>query len=333
VAIPVRRCNVTGRISRFFLFTIVLAAQPLLRAQEIIVPAGTILQCTLTEPSLSSKTVEVEDPILCDAGPIHEFGVSVFPRGAILGGRLAEYRDPGHFWGKGWMQLNFDRILLPGAEMAISTKVISAPKLKVDAHGKIRGRGHAGRDAVEWAIPVLWPEKVLTLPMRGPRPILKGESRITVKLMQDLSIPEGVEGLHSYRPQLRPGVFRTNPQIEPTRRPITSLAERAPQLWPSTIALTSRPSAEGSEPRLLSASQASGSDLPASEKITLLVLRDGRARVVTDYWFELGERIRYVSVDGSTGLLPIGSLDLKTTVKLNRERGVDFVIHEKEVDE
>ena len=322
----------TGRINPLILSTVILAAQPLLRAQEIIVPAGTILQCTLTEPSLSSKTVEVEDPILCDAGPIHEFGVSVFPRGAYVGGRLAEYRDPGYFWGKGWMQLNFDRILLPGAEMPISTKVISAPKLKVDAHGRIRGRGHAGRDAVEWAIPILWPEKVLTLPMRGPRPVLKGESRITLKLMQDLSIPDGVEGFHAYRPQLRPGVFRTNPQIEPSRRPMTSVAERAARLSPSTVALTSKPTAEGAESRLLSGSQTPGLDVPASEKITLLVLRDGRARVVTDYWFELGERIRYVSPDGSTGLLPIGVLDLKTTVKLNRERGVDFLIHEKEGD-
>jgi len=312
----------TGRISRLVLPIVVLAAFPLLRAQEIIVPAGTILQCTLTDPNLSSKTVEVEDPILCDAGPIHEFGVSVFPRGAILGGRLAEYRDPGHFWGKGWMQLNFDRILLPGAEMPISTKVISAPKLKVDAHGKIRGRGHAGRDVAEWAIPILWPEKVLTLPMRGPRPVLKGESRITLKLMQDLSMPEGVEGVRAYRPQLRPGLFRTNPQIEPNPRPLRSLAERASQLSASPVALTSQTTGEPSESR----------QVPGSERVTLLILKDGRGRIVTDYWFEYGERIRFVSPDGTTGLLPIGVLDLGTTVKLNRERGVDFVIHGKDVE-
>src|SRR5690348_12688683 len=121
----------TGRLNLLILFTVVLAAQALLRAQEIIVPAGTILQCTLTEPNVSSKTVSVEDPILCDAGPIRQFGVPVFPRGAYIGGRLAEYRDPGHFWGKGWMQLNFDRMLLPGGiELPLSSKVISAPRLK-----------------------------------------------------------------------------------------------------------------------------------------------------------------------------------------------------------
>src|SRR5215470_6277712 len=125
---------------------LVLSVQPQLSAQQIV-PAGTILQCTLTDSNLSSKTVAVEDPVLCDMGPIRQFGVSVFPHGASLGGRLSEYRDPGHLWGKGWMQLDFDRIVLPGTEVPISTKVVSAPRLKVDAQGKIHGKGHAKRDA------------------------------------------------------------------------------------------------------------------------------------------------------------------------------------------
>ncbi|MEA2540895.1 MAG: hypothetical protein QOH35_2261, partial [Acidobacteriaceae bacterium] len=80
---------------------------------------------------------------------------------------------------------DFDRILLPGAEIPLSSKVTSVPHLGVDAQGKIHGTGRAGRDAVEWAIPVLWPIKTITLPMRGPRPTLKGhETRVSVKLMQ-----------------------------------------------------------------------------------------------------------------------------------------------------
>jgi hypothetical protein len=47
------------------------------RGQEIIVPAGTIVQCTLTESNLSSKTAERGDPVRCDAGPLYEFGVPV----------------------------------------------------------------------------------------------------------------------------------------------------------------------------------------------------------------------------------------------------------------
>ena len=312
----------SSRISLLVLATLVLPAQTLLRAQEITVPAGTILVCTLTEPNLSSKTEEVDDPILCDASPLHEFGVSVFPSGAYLGGRLAEYRDPGHFWGKGWMQLDFDRILLPGAELPISTKVISAPRLKVDAQGRIRGKGHARRDAIEWSIPILWPEKIVTLPMRGPRPVLKGESRLTLKLMQDLSIPQGVEGLNAYRQQLRPGVFRSGPaRSEPSLgRATQALTERATQLPILSAAETSQTTKTGSrlERGLLTA--------------TFLVLQDGSGQVVTDYWFESGERVRFVSVDGTTGVLPIGRLDLQKTVKLNRERGVEFVIRSRDAD-
>lgn len=314
----------TGRIVRFVLSAVVLASPALLRAQEITVPAGTILQCTLTEPNLSSKTVEVEDPILCDSGPVHEFGISVFPRGAYLGGRLAEYRDPGHFWGKGWMQLSFDRILLPGAEIPISTKVISVPKLNVDAQGRIRGRGHARRDAVEWAIPILWPEKILTLPMRGPRPVLKGEARMTLKLMQDLTIPDGAAGLTAYRPQLKPGVFRTDPDRSTPglNQAAPSVVERAARVSLASVAPRPEPTSAAEEPR----------QDTESKPATFLILKDGRGRLVTDYWFESGERIRFVSVDGTVGILPIAVLDVGRTVRLNRERGVEFVIHGRDDD-
>jgi len=303
------------------IFALALSLQPLLSAQEIV-PAGTILQCTLTDPNLSSKTVAVEDPVLCDMGPIRQFGISVFPRGASLGGRLSEYRDPGHLWGKGWMQLDFDRILLPGAEVPIATKVISAPKLTVDKQGRIHGKGHAKRDAIEWAIPVLWPEKILTLPMRGPRPTMKGESRITLKLMQDLPIPEEATPLMQPRPQLlRPGAFRTlqDKVGQPGfRRTLASPNDGSYQLVSAVAPVSSTAAASDSQ---------EGSE---AKTVTFLVLKDGRGRVVSDYWFEDGQRIRYVALDGNSGQMPIESLDLGTTVKLNRERGVAFVVQTKE---
>jgi hypothetical protein len=326
----------TRRINLLILSTLVLAAQAHLRAQEVIVPAGTILQCTLTEPNLSSKTAEVDDPILCDSGPIHEFGVSVFPHGAYLGGRLAEYRDPGHLWGKGWLQLNFDRILLPGAEIPLSTKVISAPRLKVDPQGRIRGRGNARRDAIEWAIPVLWPEKILTLPMRGPRPVLKGETRLSLKLMQDISVPELDAGFTAYRPQLKPGLFRSSPERpEPgARTAISTFPERITQQPVSMLATmrqTVTAASESRHDRRIELDPQLEQD-PGLEKITFLILKDGSGRLVTDYWFESGRRIRFVSVDGTPGLLPIGVLDLQRTVKLNRERGIQFVVETKEAE-
>jgi hypothetical protein len=48
---------------------------------------------------------------------------------------------------------------------------------------------------VGWAIPVLWPVKILTLPVRGPRPTLKGEVRITLRLLEDVEVPDNRHGL------------------------------------------------------------------------------------------------------------------------------------------
>jgi hypothetical protein len=311
-----------ARISLVILSAIVLMAQTRLQAQEVIVPAGTILQCTLSEPKLSSQTAEREDPILCDAGPLHEFGVSVFPRGAYLGGRFADYRDPGHFWGKGWIQLDFDRLLLPGAQAPLSAKVISAPRLRVDTQGKIHGGGHARRDAVEWAIPLLWPLKTLTLPMRGPRPVLKGEARLTLKLMQDVSIPDGAAGVPAYRSPLRPGLFRSGPERgEPSSR-YAAVTERGVE---GPIAIDAAFS-QGT-----SIAPESGQD-PGSKEVTFLILKDGNGRLVKDYWFEGGQRIRFISADGTPGLFPIGYLDLGMTVKLNRQRGVEFVVRSKNAE-
>jgi hypothetical protein len=284
----------------FTLSTIILASQATLWGQEIIVPAGTIIQCTLEEPNVSSKTVAQDDPILCDLGGLHEFGVSVFPRGAYLGGRFAEARDPGHLWGKGWMQLEFDHIIMPNAELPISTKITSAPHMKVDLEGRIRGTGHARRDAIEWSIPVLWPEKVVTLPNRGPRPVLKHEARISLKLMQDLSIPQEVAGSMT-RPLVQPGAFRPSP------------LKAEPIIHPASMVSTF------------------GQDRTSTEG-TLLIQKDGSAQLVKDYWFESGQRIQFVSVDGQTGGFPIEALDFSRTVKVNRERGVGFVMRFKDVE-
>jgi hypothetical protein len=38
---------------------------PGIRAQDQLVPAGTLLQCTMDEPNFSSATAAVGDPVLC----------------------------------------------------------------------------------------------------------------------------------------------------------------------------------------------------------------------------------------------------------------------------
>jgi len=109
-------------------------------SRDEILPAGTLLHCTTDEPNFSSKSAQAGDPILCHLGPVSSFGHSVFPRGAMLSGHLQDAKDPGHFVGKGWLQLEFDRIILPGAEvLPLSAKIIATPHLKTDREGKIKG--------------------------------------------------------------------------------------------------------------------------------------------------------------------------------------------------
>ena len=159
-------------------------------ANQQMIPAGSLIQCTIAEPKLSSKTTAIGDPVLCHVGHAERFGNAMLPYYSFMGGHFEDYKDPGHFVGKGWMELKFDRMIIePDTIIPIDAKVVAVPGFNVDRDGRILGRGHAVRDAVEWSIPILWPIDLLMLPRRGPRPTLKAESRLTLKVMDDLMVP------------------------------------------------------------------------------------------------------------------------------------------------
>jgi hypothetical protein len=67
----------------------------------------------------------VGDPIVCYARPAQMFGCSLFPPGSQWAGRFEEYKNPGHFVGKGWIRLDFDRLILPNGVAPIKVRVIS----------------------------------------------------------------------------------------------------------------------------------------------------------------------------------------------------------------
>ena len=169
----------------------VAAAAPALA--EKLIPAGSIIQCTISEPKVSSKTLDRGDPVLCRLSHMEYYGRSVFPYGAYLEGRFVDYKDPGHLVGKGWMELDFDRLIINQTDdvIPIQAKVVALPnsKLPVDKEGKIHGTGHPVKDTVTWLIPVLWPIDLINLPRRGPTPTLKAEQRLTLKVMDDFGIP------------------------------------------------------------------------------------------------------------------------------------------------
>jgi len=293
-----------------------LVASIAARANDII-PAGTILQCTVDEPNFSSKTALVGDPLLCHLGPLGSFGHSVFPRGATLGGHLQDYKNPGHFVGKGWVDIEFDRLILPGGQIfPLSAKVISAPHTRVDAQGDIHGKGHPKRDAVEWMIPILWPIKILTLPARGPYPSLKGETRLSLRLMEDVEVPFQTAHYVPMPPWAGQGTYQGSSYggvNAAPRQPTTMQAAYYPQPTAKVPAQTA--AADTTE-----------------RPLTLIALKGGAAFLARQYWVQNGQ-MHCVSADGDQRVFPLEKMDLYETVRVNRERNLDFVLQSKDAVE
>src|SRR5215472_15848362 len=127
------KCRLPFALLAVSLFAFTLTAS----ARDIVVPAGTLLQCRLNEPNLSSANVEVGDPVPCHLRGTTVFGQQAFPRGSYLVGHVEAEKDPGHFFGKGYLKLQFDRIGVPGGDLPLDAKVIATRGYKVDKTGSI----------------------------------------------------------------------------------------------------------------------------------------------------------------------------------------------------
>ena len=304
---------------------------------EVILPAGTLIRCTLDEPNFSTKTAEAGDPVICHLNQLLLFDRSVFPRGAYLGGHLEAAKEPGHFVGKGYLQLEFDKIGMPEGQVPVPAKVISAQGYRVDRQGKIVGHGHPVRDAVEWMFPPLWPEKVLTLPARGPRPTLKGEELLTLRLMDDVAVPAGPtlgrnyfgsplgrsSRGYAYPSRYIPG--RTPESVKPALQ--TSLQLATAKMSPSEqtatgdkIAIANGTQVKGSETDAVRRTAASDPLAPTKAQ-NVLVLRNGTRFFATALHTD-GTQLTYVRADGTTGVLRLEDIDWTETLQKNAENGV-----------
>lgn len=121
-----------------------------------------------------------------ELGGIREAGL---PAWQHVGWSPRSGEGTGPLWGKGKLKITFDRVILPNGDYPVPAKIIAAKGLRVDKKGDIDGKGHAKRDVAEWMFPPLWPWNVVMLPARGPRPTLKGEEPLQLRLMDDLVIP------------------------------------------------------------------------------------------------------------------------------------------------
>jgi hypothetical protein len=318
----------------FLCVVLVLCLTGSAMAKEVVLPAGTLLTCMMDEPNFSSSTASVGDPFLCHPRSIQMFGKSVFPRGAYLVGHLEADKEPGHFVGKGYLKLSFDRIGLADTDLPLPAKVIAVKGYRVDKEGKIIGHGHATRDVVEWMLPPLWPWKVLTLPARGPRPALKGETYITLRLMDDVVVPLG--GPSSGRlgepgAALTPAPLPSTPAAtEAYSAPAAATVENPQGLADRLMAAAHRPTgillpATLVRPTVVPppapAVNHSGWHHFGQTRPTLFVLKDGTVYAVADYWRDQGV-LSYVLASGAAGNFALRDVDWDTTTQLNAERGV-----------
>jgi hypothetical protein len=288
-------------------------------AQDQLVPAGTLLQCTLDEPNFSSATAAIGDPVLCHLRTQQEFGRPLFPRGSMLGGHLEADKEPGHFVGKGYLKITFDRVILPNGDLPLPAKVIQARGYKTDKQGAIDGNGHATRDVVEWMLPPLWPWKVISLPFRGPRPAIKGEEPLELRLMDDIVIPRSLaQNPHLDRPPYaRPSSYSQGPLVSETPNTLANAAQvkaqPAMQLAVATIAPLAAPQ--------VLAPQASA--VLASEHFTLLVLNSNQIIEVAKYHRD-GDLLIITDNRGVTGSLDMSTVNwLRTSEMTNSVRSVD----------
>lgn len=316
----------------------------------MVLPAGTLLQCTLNEPNLSSATVAVGDPVLCHLRSLTEFGHQAFPRGSYLVGHLESAQDPGHFWGKGYMKIVFDRIGMPQGDMPLDAKVIATRGYKVDKYGDIDGKGHAKRDIVEWLIPPLWPWKIITLPARGPRPTLKGESVLTLRLMDDVQLPQVAQTFGpdwhffgdrprndaQYQNDAYYGSLDTGPRLT-TRQNTTAPREGTMRLAARTITPTPSEPVLQEVPAVQYATYTTTSAAPVITKpvvvkadtrfagtapgVPVFVLKTGMVLAVGNYSYQDG-RISYELASGGNGVVGTDEVDWTTTAQLNLQRGV-----------
>jgi hypothetical protein len=276
--------------------------------QDLLVPAGTLLQCTLDEPNFSSATAAIGDPVVCHLRTIQEFGKQVFPRGSMLGGHLEADKEPGHFVGKGYLKLTFDRVILPNGDLPLPAKVIQARGYKVDKEGDIDGKGHAKRDVLEWMIPPLWPWKVISLPFRGPRPTLQGEEPLELRLMDDIVIPQPG---HPDRP---PYASSFHPSAATTAQPQTGSMQLL--VDQHILATTATSASENTSAASVGARQ-------VSERFTILVLKSNQEIEVTKY-HRNGDLLMFQDTQGRKGSVDVGDVDWRKTSEMTEEvRSVD----------
>jgi hypothetical protein len=254
----------------------------------------------------------------------------------MLAGHLEADKDPGHFVGKGYLKLTFDRVIVPTGDIPLPAKVIQAKGYKVDKQGDIKGKGHAKRDVVEWMIPPLWPWKVLMLPARGPRPTLKGEEPMQLRLMDDIVVPRNLSASAAAPRNLSGSAFHPDrPPYASSNipKPIGFAGNPQPGATQQS-GVTEKPTAGVANENIIPASMTTNTVAPSptpvaeipAARVTSLVLKSNQVLEVTKYRIDSGVVI-YHELNGTNGAVDTEQIDwLRTTQMTAEVRSVDLPV-------
>jgi len=112
----------------------------------------------------------------------------LIPRGSKVLASIVESKQAGRLYGKAKLQLGLSSIVTSDlCEYPIAGKIIEAGRHNVD-DDVVFGRGHARRDVIALLFPPTTIYQLLRMPARGPKLTLDGETPLTVKLMESVSV-------------------------------------------------------------------------------------------------------------------------------------------------
>jgi hypothetical protein len=165
------------------------------------------------------------------------------------------------------------------------------------------------------------------LPARGPRPTLKGETVLSLRLMDDVQLPQVASAaaprLHSFSARPRTQSFGESESSTSSDRP--ALAIRS-----SVVTRSTEVSAAVEIPRASYASFVSTSAVSAVPAVVpskpVFILNSGTVLAVGSYQY-LDGRITYTLEHGGGGVVSTDEVDWNATTRVNNERGVRVTLH------
>jgi hypothetical protein len=161
-------------------------------------------------------------------------------------------------------------------------------------------------------LPPLWPWKVLTLPLRGPQPALKGESQLTLRVMEDIVVPRSA--------MLQPGwhYFGESSALQPSGEATPAASkDTAPVPQPAAAQPVQRPMPAAARAQTVGDVAPERTD--GSSRITFIALKSEQTYAVARYRID-GKQVNYVLASGAAGAIGVSDVDWIKTSQLNAQR-------------